>query len=175
MSDNGGTVPSSFDEDKEFYEENRWQKLRRKLTQEPLVPIGCLATCYALWRATRAIRAGDHETTNRMFRARIYAQGFTLVAIVAGSMYYKTERAKRGEFEKALAEKKALEKRERWIKELEARDLEEKEMQAKKEAIANAAREGKIASVAKSMMERSEQRGEGRIVEAIRDLLQGRS
>ena len=68
-----------------------------------------------------------------MFRARIYAQGFTIVAMVAGSMYWQKDRDKRKEFQGVLAEKKAKEKNEAWIRELEARDLEEREMKAARE------------------------------------------
>lgn len=78
------------------------------------------------------MRRGDHQTTNRMFRARIYAQGFTLLAVVAGSVYYKTDREKRKEFEGAVAERKAKEKNEAWIRELEARDAEERALAARR-------------------------------------------
>jgi hypothetical protein len=133
-------VPSSFDSSPEFFEESRSQKLWRKIRQEPLIPVGCAATCYALYMATKSIRAGDHHQTNRMFRARIYAQGFTLLALVAGSIFYKDERMKRRTFEGALEEKKAAEKRDRWIKELEARDKEDRDW---RERIENAGREFK--------------------------------
>lgn len=123
--------PSSFDSTPEFFEESRFQKLWRKLRQEPLIPLGCAATCYALYMATKSIRAGDHHQTNKMFRARIYAQGFTLVALVAGSIFYKDERLKRKDFEKKLEEKKTAEKREKWLAELEARDKEDKEWREK--------------------------------------------
>ena len=69
-----------------------------------------------------------------MFRARIYAQGFTLVAMVAGSMYWDSDRKRRKEFEDVVKEKKAREKNEAWIKELEARDEEEREGRARREA-----------------------------------------
>lgn len=118
-------VPSSFGD--EFFEESRSQKLFRKIRQEPLIPLGCLATSYALYQASRSIRAGNPVRTNKMFRARIYAQGFTLAAIVAGSYFYKDERMKRKDFEGKLEEKKALEKKEKWLRELEARDTEERE------------------------------------------------
>lgn len=120
-------VPSSFDSSPEFFEESRTQKLWRKLKQEPLIPIGCLATCYALYQATKSIRLGDKTQTNRMFRARVYAQGFTLLALVAGSIFYQDERMKRKKFEEALEEKKSSEKREKWLRELEARDKEDRE------------------------------------------------
>ncbi|KFY70004.1 hypothetical protein V499_09554 [Pseudogymnoascus sp. VKM F-103] len=126
-------LPSSFDGDTEFYEENRWQKLTRRLKEEPLVPLGCALTCWALYHASKSIRSGDQQRTNRMFRARIYAQGFTIVAMVAGSMYWKSDRQKRKEFDEVVAERKAKEKNDLWIKELEARDEEEKEIRAEKE------------------------------------------
>jgi hypothetical protein len=69
-----------------------------------------------------------------MFRARIYAQGFTLVAMVAGSMYWDSDRKRRKEFEDVVKERKAREKNEAWIKELEARDEEERMERARREA-----------------------------------------
>lgn len=66
-----------------------------------------------------------------MFRARIYAQGFTLLALVAGSIFYKDERVKRKQFESAVEEKKNAEKRDKWIQELEARDREDREWRQK--------------------------------------------
>jgi hypothetical protein len=88
----------------------------------------------ALFGASRSIRAGDHNRTNRMFRARIYAQGFTLVAMIAGSMYWQTDRQKRKEFDKVVEQRKAREKNEAWIRELEARDEEEKDIRRIREA-----------------------------------------
>jgi hypothetical protein len=69
-----------------------------------------------------------------MFRARIYAQGFTLVAMIAGSMYWDSDRKRRKEFEGVLEERKAREKNEAWIRELEARDEEEREGRARRES-----------------------------------------
>lgn len=48
--------------------------------------------------------------------------------MVAGSMYWDSDRKKRKEFEGVLAETKAKEKNEAWIRELEARDEEDREM-----------------------------------------------
>ncbi|PBP26817.1 hypothetical protein BUE80_DR002249 [Diplocarpon rosae] len=126
-------LPSSFDGNSDFYEESRWQKFSRRLKEEPLIPFGCALTCWALFQASRSIRAGDPHRTNRMFRARIYAQGFTLLAMVGGSMYWQTDRQKRKEFDEVVAEKKAKEKNEAWIRELEARDAEEKEIKAERQ------------------------------------------
>jgi hypothetical protein len=159
--------------DSEFYEENRWQKFSRRLKEEPLIPFGkqsllsntnvltsspgCLLTCMALLGASRSIRAGDHNRTNRMFRARIYAQGFTLVAMVAGSMYWQTDRQKRKEFDAAVAERKAKEKNEAWIKELEARDEEEKELRELRRKRA----EGKQAKKGDKLVETIVENGKG--------------
>jgi hypothetical protein len=115
---------------RDFYSENRLQKLTRRLREEPLIPLGCLLTVWALVGATRSIRRGDHAKTNIMFRRRIYAQGFTLVAMLVGSMYWQKDREKRKEFEGVVAERQRAEKREKWLRELEARDEEEKAFRA---------------------------------------------
>lgn len=165
-------IPSSFDSSPEFFEESRTQKLWRKIRQEPLIPVGCAATCYALYMASKSIRAGDHHQTNRMFRARIYAQGFTLLALVAGSIFYKDERVRRKKFETALEDKKSAEKRDKWIRELEARDQEDREW---RERIENAGRDVKqggaevkeeareaVGTVAEKIKEQQQQDGDGK-------------
>lgn len=48
---NTAPPPSSFDGNSEFYEESRWAKLKRKLFEEPLIPLGCALTCWALYEA----------------------------------------------------------------------------------------------------------------------------
>ena len=48
---NTAPPPSSFDDNTEFYEESRWAKLKRKLFEEPLIPLGCGLTCWALYEA----------------------------------------------------------------------------------------------------------------------------
>lgn len=107
----------------------------------PSIDIGCAATCYALYRAYRSMKAGDSAEMNRMFRARIYAQAFTLVALVAGGMYFKTERQQRRDFEKAVEVRKAQEKRDAWLRELEIRDKEDREWRERHAAIEAAAKE----------------------------------
>jgi Hypoxia induced protein conserved region len=81
-----------------------------------------------------------------MFRARIYAQGFTLLALVGGSIFWKDDRMNRKEFEKVVAEKKAAEKREKWLNELEMRDREDKEWRKKFEGLAVRAKEAEEAA-----------------------------
>ena len=78
---------------------------------------------------------------NRMFRARIYAQAFTLVAVVAGGMYYKTERQQRREFERVVEARKNQQKRDAWLRELEIRDQEDKDWRERHAAMELAANE----------------------------------
>jgi hypothetical protein len=88
--------------------------------------LGTGLTCWALYNAGRAIRKGDSKRANVMFRRRIYAQAFTIAAMVAGSYYWESDRTKRKEYDKLQAEKVRIEKRNAWIRELEARDEENK-------------------------------------------------
>ncbi|KAI0190815.1 mitochondrial hypoxia responsive domain-containing protein [Astrocystis sublimbata] len=122
-------LPSSFDEH-EDYQESAMQKMGRKLREEPLVPLGTGLTCLALFNAWRAMRRGDSAAVQRMFRARIGAQAFTVVAIVAGGAYYGADREKRKELIKLEAQKRAEERNQKWLRELEVRDEEDKKLQA---------------------------------------------
>ncbi|KAF4124923.1 Hypoxia induced protein conserved region, partial [Geosmithia morbida] len=137
-----GQMPSSFDSTPEFHNERAMQKVFRKVKEEPLVPLGIGLTVAAFINAYRALRRGDSKQANRMFRARVAAQGFTVVAMVAGSMYYSQDRAKTKELRELQSQRDAEEKRVKWIRELEARDEEDKAMRSlvqKKVAERNAA------------------------------------
>lgn len=90
---------------------------------------GTALTCLALYNAWRGMRRGDHAQVQRMFRARIGAQAFTVVAIVAGGAYYGKDREKRAELIKLEAQQRAEDRHQRWLRELEVRDEEEKELQ----------------------------------------------
>lgn len=121
------------------------------------------------------MKAGDSAEMNRMFRARIYAQAFTLVALVAGGMYFKTERQQRREFEKAVEERKSQEKRDAWLRELEVRDKEDREWRERHAAIEAAAKQaGKKPSrepdAARSAIEPVEEKKIG-VLDAVRALL----
>ncbi|KAL4820547.1 hypoxia induced protein conserved region-domain-containing protein [Aspergillus spinulosporus] len=172
-------LPSSFDGHEQFQEETPLQKFRRRLKEEPWVPAGCAATCYALWRAYRSMKAGDSVEMNRMFRARIYAQGLTLLTVVAGGLYYRTERTQRREFEQALEIRKGQEKREAWLRELEIRDKEDKEWRERHAAIEAAAKQAGKKPVlaeqdaARSALEPSEEKSFG-VLDAVRDLMSRR-
>ena len=114
---------------------------------------GILGTCYALYLASQSIRAGDPVRTNRMFRYRIYGQAFTLVAMVAGSLYHNSDRILRRKYEKVKAEQKAAEKHEAWIRELEARDREDKDWRE---------RMGKVREAQKAEVEKREEKARRR-------------
>ena len=121
----------------DFYNENTIDKIWRRLREEPLVPLGCGLTVWAIVGATRSMRKGDHKMTNMYFRRRLYAQAFTIAVLVAGNMYCQKDRVKRKEYEKQVAQKERMDKRDRWLKELEMRDEEDK---AWKERMAKKAR-----------------------------------
>lgn len=74
------------------------------------------------------MRSGDKHKTNRMFRRRIYAQGFTILAMLAGSIYWSGDRSKRGQYDTLVREKEQKEKHEAWLRELEVRAGEEDEL-----------------------------------------------
>lgn len=171
----GESVPSSFDDHPQFREESGVQKFTRRLKEEPLIPLGCAATCYALYRAYRSMRAGDSAEMNRMFRARIYAQAFTLVALVAGGMYYKTERTQRREFDKAVEERKSQEKRDAWLRELEIRDKEDREWRERHAAIEKAAEGKKVEQpdAARAAIEPADEKSVG-VLDAVKVLLASR-
>ncbi|KAM7220814.1 Hypoxia induced protein conserved region domain containing protein [Rhypophila decipiens] len=129
MSDR--SLPSSFDENSDFYNESGIQKVFRKIKEEPLIPVGCGLTVAAFTGAYRAMRRGDHQRVQMMFRARVAAQAFTVVAMVAGGIYFQEDRKKTKELRELKAQQEAEEKRIRWIKELEIRDQEEKALREK--------------------------------------------
>ena len=61
--------------------------------------------------------------------------------MLGGSWYYNADRLKRKEFTDLIAKRKAQEKREAWIRELEARDMEDKEWREKLGKVRDAKRE----------------------------------
>lgn len=104
------------------------------------------------------MRRGDHHQVQRMFRARVLAQGFTLVCIVTGGLYFGAERQQEREGWKRRQQDEADEKRHRWIRELEVRDEEEKELRARLDR----RRERKRAADAADAAEAGERRGAAR-------------
>lgn len=133
-----------------------------------------------------------------MFRRRIYAQGFTILAMVAGSAYWEGDRVKRKEFDGLIEEKKTKEKHEAWLRELEIRDEEEQDLRRMRDRLIK----GKTAEKqnygeeerravedqqkkeggqpkggfgeVRSVLEERESRRQGRILVAVQELWSGR-
>lgn len=167
MSD--APLPSSFDGDSDFFDENRWQKFTRRLKEEPLIPLGIAVTCWALYNAGRSIRRGNAARTNQFFRYRLYAQSFTLVAMLGGSYYYNADRLKRKEFTDLVKKQKAQEKKDAWIRELEARDLEDKEWREKMGKVRDFQREEAEREAVEELKTREGRSDDGRgVIDALK-------
>jgi len=76
------------------------------------------------------MRRGDHHAVQRSFRARVAAQAFTILAAVGGGAYYREDREKRRELIKLEGQKRAEERHQKWLHELEVRDEEDKQVKA---------------------------------------------
>lgn len=113
------------------------QKLVRKFKQQPLVPLGTLMTCGALYLSARAIKQGDSRMANHMFRWRVGLQAFTVIAIIGGAYMYRQDQINRPS-EEELMRQKAKERERLWIQELERIDNEAKERQERAKNIQEA-------------------------------------
>ncbi|KAL7688330.1 putative hypoxia induced protein [Plasmopara halstedii] len=68
-----------------FPMESGWEKLKRRCQEEPLVPIGCIATAGVLAGGLASFRrAADAATQQKFMRMRVIAQGATVVAMALG-------------------------------------------------------------------------------------------
>jgi len=74
------------------YQEAAGSKLMRKIKENPFVPIGSFATLAALSYGLWCFRQGRGRDSQMMMRARIAAQGFTIVAIMMGVFVGATPR-----------------------------------------------------------------------------------
>lgn len=101
--------------------------------QQPLVPLGCLATTAAVIMAAKGVRTGNAPKAQFWFRWRVGLQGFTLVALVFGSIYYDKAFSSSQKSDEELAIEKAKVREKLWIEELERRDQEMKERQRRAE------------------------------------------
>ncbi|XP_013115215.1 HIG1 domain family member 2A, mitochondrial [Stomoxys calcitrans] len=66
------------------FPETTKEKMMRKIKENPLVPIGCVATGCALCYGLYNFRTGNRRMSQMMMRARIAAQGFTVLALIGG-------------------------------------------------------------------------------------------
>ncbi|KYM79276.1 PREDICTED: HIG1 domain family member 2A, mitochondrial [Atta cephalotes] len=67
-----------------YITETFFQKAIRKTRENPLVPIGTLATITALSIGLISFYKGKREMQQYMMRARVGAQAFTIVCMVVG-------------------------------------------------------------------------------------------
>lgn len=109
------SLPPSSKSEQQHEQESQYERLTRKFKEEPFVPLGILATCTALFGASVALRKGNQNNANKFFRWRIYAQGFTVAAMVAGSVYYGDTRVEAKRAKDAAEKVKAREARDRWL------------------------------------------------------------
>ncbi|KAI5705638.1 HIG1 domain family member 2A, mitochondrial isoform X2 [Diaphorina citri] len=71
----------------QFTQETGTEKLIRKFKENPLVPIGCVATSAALGVGLYSMKLGDRRLSQMMMRTRVVAQGFTVLALTGGLIY----------------------------------------------------------------------------------------
>ncbi|KAH3666434.1 hypothetical protein WICMUC_005702 [Wickerhamomyces mucosus] len=117
-------LPSSFDDPQQLEEIDFVAKCIRNCKEQPLVPLGTLATCVAVTIAARNLRVGNKNGAQKWFRYRVAFQGFTIAALVVGGLIYgkETTAAKKTREEQMLEKAKLRERL--WIEELERRDFE---------------------------------------------------
>ncbi|XP_011699044.1 PREDICTED: HIG1 domain family member 2A, mitochondrial [Wasmannia auropunctata] len=72
------------DLDSSYITETIFQKAKRKTQENPLVPLGTLATTAALTVGLISFYKGKTAMQQYMMRARVGAQAFTIVCMVAG-------------------------------------------------------------------------------------------
>ncbi|KAL1405480.1 Respiratory supercomplex factor 1, mitochondrial [Vanrija albida] len=70
------------------YIEHGWNKCK----EQPMVPIGAIATTAALLGASASLRSGNRRQFQHFLRLRVAAQGVTVVAMVVGA-FMLTEKA----------------------------------------------------------------------------------
>ncbi|XP_003708651.1 HIG1 domain family member 2A, mitochondrial [Megachile rotundata] len=73
--------------DEEFKTESFLDKLIRKTSQNPAVPIGTIATTAALSYGLWNFHKGNKIMSQYMMRARVGAQAFTILSVAIGCIY----------------------------------------------------------------------------------------
>lgn len=74
--------PSQFHPQETFTE-----KFKRKFKENPLVPLGLMATTVILGRGIWTMKTGDKVKSQKMMRMRVLAQGLTVAALIGGVAY----------------------------------------------------------------------------------------
>jgi len=68
-------------------EEDPKAKMIRKVSENPFVPIGLAVTTFALLNGVYAMMRKNSKKSQQMMRLRVGAQGFTVIALLAGVLY----------------------------------------------------------------------------------------
>lgn len=76
----GSSASSPLDE-----HETNWEKVQRKFSAEPLVPIGCAVTGGVLTAGIISFQKGNRKLSQTMMRARVGAQTGTIIALAYGA------------------------------------------------------------------------------------------
>jgi hypothetical protein len=117
------------------------ERIVRKSKEQPLVPLGVLATTVALTTAFYKQRRGNSKDMNVWLRARVVFQGLTVVALLAGSYAMgQTPAQQREAAEKenerllslAAREREEFEKRMRLAEEAHAEETEVNSVRARR-------------------------------------------
>mmetsp|Transcript_2757 Transcript_2757/g.8685 ORF Transcript_2757/g.8685 Transcript_2757/m.8685 type:complete len:97 (+) Transcript_2757:151-441(+) len=61
-------------------------KFKSKAEKDPLVPIGCMATLSCLLAGLYTFQQGQAALSQKMMRARVVAQGATVVVLAVGTL-----------------------------------------------------------------------------------------
>ena len=63
------------------------EKLYRKCSAQPLVPVGCGITCVFLYQGLKSFQNGQAARSQKMMRGRVLAQGVTVVIMCSYAAY----------------------------------------------------------------------------------------
>lgn len=125
-------LPSSFDGDNP-QQVDFISKCIANCKQQPLVPLGTLATVVAVTLATINLKKGHARGAQKWFRYRVGFQGFTIAALVVGGIVYGKETAAQKKTREEQLQEKAKLRESLWIEELERRDAENKKRKLRAE------------------------------------------
>ncbi|ODQ81932.1 hypothetical protein BABINDRAFT_165444 [Babjeviella inositovora NRRL Y-12698] len=128
-------IPLSTDEHVDMSQMTFFEKAKFQCMQQPLVPIGTLATFAAVFLAAGNVRTGNRAGAQKWFRYRVIAQAFTLVALVGGGLYYRPLTGDKKEIHDNAIKEKARSRERLWIEELERRDQEEQQRKWRAERV----------------------------------------
>ncbi|KAF7988298.1 hypothetical protein HCN44_009943 [Aphidius gifuensis] len=76
--------------------ETYFDKMKKKMKENPLIGVGCVATLAALSFGLWNFQRGNQQMSQYMMRARVIAQGFTIF-VAAGSLSLAAAKKKQEE------------------------------------------------------------------------------